>query len=277
MKSLSKLFYTALFLAVASVPSKSNAQISLDSYYNIDWQFNIPLGNSFSDDGIEHLPALLENLMAHVDNTEIQERFMAVKKERKAILAALIKKETGIEIDTNSIIDVQAKRLHAYKRQLLNALNIIGLYLDLKENPDLDMQPQTFIFGAKAAPGYDMAKRIIKLLCMISKDIDQNPKIKEKLNVVFLENYSVSMAEALIPSAEISEQISLASSATTPKERCSIEAKPSKISKEISVASWIFFFNSAFVCSFIFIVSRSIHDPGPQRPRQCNPFSRRNS
>ena len=108
------------------------------------------------------------------------------------------------------MFDVQIKRLHEYKRQLLNALNIIGLYIDLENNPDLDLQPQTFIFGAKAAPGYDMAKRIIKLICCLSKDIEKNPKIKDKLSVVFLEDYNVSLAEALIPSAEISEQISLA-------------------------------------------------------------------
>jgi starch phosphorylase len=89
-------------------------------------------------------------------------------------------------------------------------LNIINRYIELKDNPDLDVQPQTFIFGAKAAPGYRMAKRIIQLICLISKDIESNPKIREKLNVVFLENYDVSTAEILIPSAEISEQISLA-------------------------------------------------------------------
>jgi len=108
------------------------------------------------------------------------------------------------------VFDVQVKRLHEYKRQLLNALNIVGLYLDLKENPDIDMYPQTFIFGAKAASGYHLAKEIIRLISYISRDIDQNPKIREKLRVVFLEDYNVSMAEALIPSAEISEQISLA-------------------------------------------------------------------
>ncbi|MBQ5893421.1 MAG: glycogen/starch/alpha-glucan phosphorylase, partial [Clostridia bacterium] len=128
----------------------------------------------------------------------------------KIRFADLIYRKTGKKLDTHSVFDVQIKRLHEYKRQLLNALNVIGLYLDLKENPDLDIQPQTFIFGAKAAPGYDMAKRIIKLLCMISKDIEQNPRIREKINLVFLEDYNVSMAEALIPSAEISEQISLA-------------------------------------------------------------------
>ena len=105
---------------------------------------------------------------------------------------------------------MQIKRLHEYKRQLLNALNIIGIFLDLKDNPELDIQPQTFIFGAKAAPGYYMAKQIIRLLCFISKDIESNPKIKEKLRIVFLEDYNVSTAEILVPAAEISEQISLA-------------------------------------------------------------------
>ena len=157
-----------------------------------------------------HHPESLADFAKFADDAAVRERVRAIKHQNKVHFSKLVKEKTGKIIDTHSVFDVQVKRLHEYKRQLLNALNIIGLYLDLKENPDLDMQPQTFIFGAKAAPGYDMAKRIIKLLCMISKDIDQNPKIKEKLNVVFLENYSVSMAEVLIPSAEISEQISLA-------------------------------------------------------------------
>ncbi|MBQ7336147.1 MAG: glycogen/starch/alpha-glucan phosphorylase [Clostridia bacterium] len=157
-----------------------------------------------------HQPERLADFAKFADDEAVKERLRAIKHENKIAFSNLVAAKTGKRIDTHSVYDVQIKRLHEYKRQLLNALNIIGLYLDLKENPDLDMQPQTFIFGAKAAPGYDMAKRIIKLLCMISKDIEGNPKIREKLNVVFLENYSVSMAEALVPSAEISEQISLA-------------------------------------------------------------------
>ena len=160
--------------------------------------------------GYRHKPEELSQLLKFSDDAAVLDRLRGIKHENKIRFSNLVYEKTGKRIDTHSVFDVQIKRLHEYKRQLLNALNIIGLYLDLKENPDRDIQPQTFIFGAKAAPGYDMAKRIIKLLCMISKDIEQNPRIREKLNVVFLENYCVSMAEALIPSAEISEQISLA-------------------------------------------------------------------
>ena len=157
-----------------------------------------------------HEPEKLADFAKFADDATVRDRLRAIKHENKIRFAELVQKKSGKVIDTHSVFDVQIKRLHEYKRQLLNALNIIGIYLDLKENPDLDIQPQTFIFGAKAAPGYDMAKRIIKLLCMISKDIEQNPRIREKLNVVFLEDYNVSLAEALVPSAEISEQISLA-------------------------------------------------------------------
>ncbi len=157
-----------------------------------------------------HNPEALASFAKFADDSAVKEQIRAIKHENKIKFANLLYQKTGQKIDTHSVYDVQIKRLHEYKRQLLNALNIIGLYLDLKENPNLDIQPQTFLFGAKAAPGYAMAKRIIKLLCMISRDIEQNPRIREKLNLVFLENYCVSMAEALVPSAEISEQISLA-------------------------------------------------------------------
>ncbi len=105
---------------------------------------------------------------------------------------------------------MQAKRLHEYKRQLLNVLNIIDTYLDLQENPNLDIVPKTYIFGAKAAPGYDMAKKIIKLINFLAAEIRSNPAIKDKLNVVYMEDYNVTMSEKLMPASEISEQISLA-------------------------------------------------------------------
>ncbi len=160
--------------------------------------------------GYRHNPEELAQFAKFADDSTVRNKVRDIKHNNKIRFAKILQEKTGQVIDTHSVFDVQIKRLHEYKRQLLNVLNIIGLYLDLKENPNLDIQPQTFLFGAKAAPGYDMAKRIIKLICMLSKDIEQHPQIKEKLSVVFLENYCVSMAEALIPSAEISEQISLA-------------------------------------------------------------------
>ncbi len=160
--------------------------------------------------GYRKNPEELAGFAKFADDETVLAAVRDIKHQNKIAFANLLKNKTGKVIDTHSVFDVQIKRLHEYKRQLLNALNIIGIYLDLKENPDLGIQPQTYIFGAKAAPGYQMAKQIIKLLCYISRDIDQNPKIREKLQVVFLEDYNVSMAEALIPSAEISEQISLA-------------------------------------------------------------------
>ena len=161
-------------------------------------------------DGYRKSPEQLSELAKFADDTSVLERLRAIKHQNKINFSNLLYRKTGQLIDTHSVFDVQIKRLHEYKRQLLNALNIIGLYLQLKENPDMEMQPQTFMFAAKAAPGYAMAKEIIRLICYISADIERHPKIKEKLNVVFLENYNVSLAEALIPSAEISEQISLA-------------------------------------------------------------------
>ena len=143
------------------------------------------------------------------DETVLSElnRIKRVKKEQ---LAAFAKKYQGITLDPDSVFDVQAKRMHEYKRQLLNALYIISLYNDLRENPGADILPKTFIFGAKAAPGYYFAKQIIKLICYLAEDIKKDPVISKKLQVVYLENYCVSMAEKLIPATEVSEQISQA-------------------------------------------------------------------
>jgi starch phosphorylase len=155
-------------------------------------------------------PEKLADFKKFADDKAVLERLAAIKLHNKERFAAHFYRKTGKTLDTASLFDVQIKRLHEYKRQLLNALHAIGLYLDLKENPNLDVQPQTFLFGAKAAPGYAMAKRIIKLLCMIGKDVESDPRMREKLRVVFLEDYNVSTAELLIPAAEISEQISTA-------------------------------------------------------------------
>ena len=152
----------------------------------------------------------LAEFKAFENDSTVLQRLDEIKKANKVDFANYIKQTKGIVIDPNTVFDVQAKRLHEYKRQLLNALNIITLYLKLKDNPDADVTPTTFIFAAKAAPGYYTAKDIIRLICYIAADIEKNPKIREKLRVVFLENYCVTLAEHLMPAAEISEQISLA-------------------------------------------------------------------
>ena len=155
-------------------------------------------------------PERLADFAKFADDAAVLQRLRDIKHRNKVNFARHMAARTGQKLDTHSIYDVQIKRLHEYKRQLLNVLNIIGLFLQLRDNPNRDMKPQTYIFGAKAAPGYDLAKRIIQLICMISREIRQNPRIAEKLNVIFLENYDVSTAELLAPAAEISEQISLA-------------------------------------------------------------------
>lgn len=153
----------------------------------------------------------LEKLTAYADDAAVLDTFYQVKKVAKARLAAYIKETTGVEVSTDAIFDVQVKRLHAYKRQLLNVLHILKLYHDLKDNPDKDMVPRVFIFGAKAAPGYHFAKSVIKLINEIANLVNNDASLQGKLKVVFLENYNVSLAELIVPAADVSEQISLAS------------------------------------------------------------------
>ncbi len=148
---------------------------------------------------------------AKFENDEsVLKRLDEIKMKKKVQFAEYAKKHQGFEIDPNTIFDVQAKRMHEYKRQLLNVLHIISEYNAIKENPDLDFVPKTYIFGAKAAAGYDMAKQIMRLICFLSEDIRKNPIANKKLNVVYMENYNVTMSEKLMPASEISEQISLA-------------------------------------------------------------------
>lgn len=163
------------------------------------------IGEGFDLDGSK----LAEFKKFENDNT-VLEKLEEIKSIKKKQFADFAKKKQGVIIDPASIFDVQAKRLHEYKRQLLNVLNIIDTYLDLLENPDLDVVPKTYIFGAKAAPGYDMAKKIIKLINYLAEDIKKIPKINAKLNVVYMEDYNVTMSEKLMPASEVSEQISLA-------------------------------------------------------------------
>ncbi len=155
-------------------------------------------------------PQALERLRPFADDKGFVASLAKIKRQNKESFSNFLHQKTGVLLNPDSLFDVQIKRLHEYKRQLLNALQIIGLYLDLKKNPDLDIQPQTYLFGAKAAPGYYLAKEIIRLIYMLSREIEQDPKIREKLRVVFLENYCVTMAEKLVPAADLSEQISLA-------------------------------------------------------------------
>ncbi len=144
------------------------------------------------------------------NDESVLKRLDEIKRIKKVQLAEYAKRTQGFDIDPDTVFDVQAKRMHEYKRQLLNALHIISEYNALKEDPNRDVLPKTYIFGAKAAAGYDMAKQIMKLICFLSEDIRKNPAIAKKLNVVYLENYNVTMSEKLMPASEISEQISLA-------------------------------------------------------------------
>ena len=144
------------------------------------------------------------------DDASVLEELRKIKTANKADFAKLVKSKTGIVLDPNSIFDVQVKRLHEYKRQHLNALNILAKYLEIKANPNGDFTPHTYIFGAKAASGYFMAKKIIEFICALADLINNDPDVKDRLKVVYMEDYNVTMAEALMPAADISEQISLA-------------------------------------------------------------------
>lgn len=152
----------------------------------------------------------LKKLEVHHSNKDIINKFLDIKFEKKVQLAQYIEENLGIKINPNSIFDIQIKRLHEYKRQMLNIFHIIDLYNKLKANPNLEMHPVTYIFGAKSAPGYARAKATIKLINEVAKKVNNDPEIKDKIKVVFIPNYNVSLAQILFPAADISEQISTA-------------------------------------------------------------------
>lgn len=152
----------------------------------------------------------LEKLAAYADDKAVLEQIGKIKLQNKARFADYVKKQTGVSLDPNSVFDVQVKRLHEYKRQHLNAFQILAKYLEIKDNPHGDYVPHTYIFGAKAASGYFIAKKIISLICALADVINNDPQVNDKLKVIYLEDYNVTMAERLMPAADVSEQISLA-------------------------------------------------------------------
>lgn len=170
------------------------------------------LVDTIGDSFIKH-PTDLENFKNYLDDPGVLEKLGQIKKDNKERLAQEIYKSNGIVIDINSIFDVQIKRIHAYKRQTLNCLRIMDIYNKLIENPNLDIIPRTFIFAGKAAPGYYLAKNIIELICRVAETVNNDPRVNDKIKVVMLENYQVSLAEKIIPATDLSEQIS-----TTTKE-----------------------------------------------------------
>ncbi|MBQ5341381.1 MAG: glycogen/starch/alpha-glucan phosphorylase, partial [Oscillospiraceae bacterium] len=161
------------------------------------------IGDGFMKDANE-----LEKLMKYADDKTVLDRLEEIKLSNKTRLARYIANHNGLIVDPSSMFDVQVKRLHEYKRQLLNALNILKMYNEIKDDPNKDFVPRTFVFAAKASAGYTLAKEIIKLIVCISNFVNSDPEVRDKLKVVFLEDYKVSLAEVIIPAANISEQIS---------------------------------------------------------------------
>lgn len=152
----------------------------------------------------------LKRLEEYINDEGILKRILEIKHEKKIELVNYLRETQGIEINPNSIFDMQIKRLHEYKRQLLNIFHVIGLYNKLKLNPSMEFNPVTYIYGAKAAPGYLLAKGIIRLINEVAQVVNRDPDVNGKLKIVFVENYRVSVAEKLFPAADISEQISTA-------------------------------------------------------------------
>ena len=167
------------------------------------------ISSSIGDTWLKNLDEL-RKLETFVDDEHFREKWRQVKLDAKNKLAAVIKERTGITVAPGSLFDVQVKRIHEYKRQHLMMLYIIALYHRIKDNPDTEILPRTFLFGGKAAPGYFMAKRIIKLITSVAEVVNNDPEVRDRLKVVFLPNFSVKLGQLVYPAADLSEQISLA-------------------------------------------------------------------
>ena len=171
---------------------------------------NLCIAGGMAVNGVSLHPQELSKLDAYADDASVLSRLEEIKHANKLRFARWAKKQQGVTLNTDAVFNVQVKRLHEYKRQLLNVMHILYLYQCLQDDPTMDFRPQTFLFGAKAAPGYTVAKRIIRLIGSVADQINHDPVCKDKLQVVFLENYRVSMAEMLMPASEVSQQISTA-------------------------------------------------------------------
>ena len=194
-------------------PNRFNNKTNGITYRRWLFQCNPQLTKLLQDtigDSFMHEATVLEKLLPFANDAQFLNKLAVVKRERKQILADVIKRENGIEVNPDSMFVVLVKRLHAYKRQLMGALHIMHLYNEIKENPDRPVVPRTFIFGAKSAPGYRFAKQVIKLIHCIADKVNNDPEIGDKLKVVFLENYRVSLAEDIFSAGDISLQISTA-------------------------------------------------------------------
>ncbi len=202
-----KLFYE-------SFPHKFNNKTNGITHRRWLLKSNPPLSNliceTIGTSWIKHSEDLI-GLLEHAGDSSFQEQVHRVKQQNKEKLAEFIWQNNGIRVDVNSIFDVQVKRIHAYKRQILNVLHIIDLYNRLRQNPEMKIVPRTFIFGGKAAPGYHLAKRTIKLINSVASVINADARVSDQIKVIFLENYRVSLAELIIPAADVSQQISTAS------------------------------------------------------------------